>query len=163
MGLSTSVHVGCYLVCTMSQVPVEEVTATCSHDSSHQVTESHAFCPTCGHPVEQRTVQTMEDQSLLDFFHDVTKAPVVDLLFLNSAFTPLIDECIGFDQPGCEVILYNNGSESISADEEGIHELGRAAGLINQARPSQEEIERLMSIVGYTNVEVKYGVLIEVS
>lgn len=160
MGTSTTVHIGCYLVCTMSVQQVDVETHVCSHNGRHKVSESDRFCSKCGHAVVRQVSQQPTYQTIDDFFNGEVIAPESDLEFLHEAFSFVPSEWVGFNAEDKEIVLFDRSVVSIDGDCDGVHEID---WFETPTRPTDDEIERLMSIVGYTDVQVKFGALVSIA
>lgn len=155
MSRSTDVRVGTYLVCTMSTRLEEVTTRECSKDAFHQVSGHDRFCSECGAPVEHRKTLAPMNFSMHDVLSQTVILPsndfdeLVDLVSTTDVYDPAVSE---------EVLTFNDGTTYVDGDEDGIEDLPASFAV-----PTAEELETIARIMHYTNIEVKYGVIVSVS
>lgn len=158
MGVSRTVHVGTYLVCHMALVDKTERVDQCSKNKKHPVTGRDKFCSTCGNPVKRVDQVTKEYMSMHDIVRGEVIVPEVDAAFLSD-FEPLIGEFIGAHRAGVEIVSFD--MTTVDADNEGIHKIDALTTGFKQ--PTEKQIVELMRIVGYKDVKIERGILIDIA
>jgi hypothetical protein len=162
MSVSTSILVGTYLECTMAKQPVDVDMVRCGRNLKHHIRLGDKFCSTCGTAVQQ-TVRT-EDRfvSLRDIaFEEMERqgGSVQDEKQVISMFDPYDPEWIGYTKDGVEIVGYK--MDRIDADQAHVYPLRSVEN--GYDFPSHELIEKLTLVAGYTRVEVKCGVIVEIA
>lgn len=165
MSTNTSVLVGVYMVCEMSQAETldNDPSPTCSKNAKHRVGYDDKFCPRCGAVIDRAPKKVMSHISLHDMLNGNVENPQLDDMpakALLAHLDPIQGEWVGYrGKKGTELVGFN--MVRIEADNEGVHSVDEMEHGFD--RPTQEQIDLLKELVGYTSVVVKYGVLVEVA
>jgi hypothetical protein len=167
MSTSTSVHVGVYLECMQVLVDRlnEDPDPSCSKDPRHNHTihHNHKHCPACGAKVDRAPKVEKTFFSFWDLVNGAKRlgGTKKDQDVVLDEFSFVSNESVGDETAGKDILLYVSGNEEIDADSEGMHVVPQLEHGFE--RPSQELIDQLQKVCGYTHVRVKYGVLVDVA
>jgi hypothetical protein len=153
MSRNVSVLIGTYLLCTMSKQPVDVEAIRCSDSAKHPVSEDDKFCATCG----AKTERTVRVENAYHSMNDVAGGDVIltqdDANWLFERFSPVWPA--DFLEEGQEIIMYDDGSTSVDADNDGMHD-----DFPPDKAPSLSEVYKMCEIMGYTNAVTKRGVIV---
>lgn len=161
MSIETTVSVGTYLVCTMTiGTTSKQEVVQCTRNKDHDVEHHHKFCPHCGaHVLRVEKTVAGEYVSLAAIDTGDVRVPEQDLDWVFSNFGVVYSEPTNEMSASQELITYRPGTHFVSADEESTTEIDT----MSFVRPSDADIDRLKSIVGYSEVEVKFGMIVSIS
>jgi hypothetical protein len=155
MSIETQVSVGTYLICKQrAEFGKREEFVHCSRNESHHVEESFKFCPECGAVV--RSGVRGEDPApvaLTDFLCQERPISEQDLDWLSKNFSSVFT---GVAPEGHEIVTYDPGTKFLSGDTESCTEIDTSEFVV----PTYAIVDQLKSIVGYSSVEVKFGVIV---
>jgi hypothetical protein len=161
---NTSVLIGVYLECTMSkqQMLDSDPSPKCTKNVKHHVGYDAKFCSKCGASVERAPKMIDQFVSLHDILngnierHDIAEEVLDEVM---SEFDPIMSEWVGNTKGNIDLVGYN--MDRIEADHAGMHALPNLKHGYNA--PSQDLIDKLIAVAGYTKVTIKYGALVEVA
>lgn len=165
MSTNTTVHVGVYLECMQTLVARvnDDPDPVCPKDRKHNayIERRHNCCPQCGAPVDRSPKTENVFFGFMDLINgeDRLGGTDEDLDEVVNAFSWIANDWVGDETPGKDILTFN--STTIDADDAGMHVVPEPDH--GFARPSQELVDKLQKVCGYSMVRVKYGVLVSIA
>lgn len=164
MSTDTNVFIGWYAVCTMSKVNQPEVIWACSENEKHKLAKNErSFCPECGAAAHGTQVDDFVYVSLNDVFYNNTEdlpwpLEKKDVNWLAKKFGPPVYSQDWEPNDGTEFVFMNG--KIINVDSDPVMSMKHESFLKNTARPDMKDVDRLKKIMRYTDVKLKFGILI---
>lgn len=164
MGVSTTVHVGHYVVAKMKEIESFELDLQCSNNSRHRPARDAKFCAQCGGTVAEVRVPYTAYQSITGVMFESTDFSdtlnAADKKYLLDNFEGIESEWIGYEPDDYEIVMLSHFNHTIDCDDAGVYNLGTSAP--SEAQRT-ELLKSLKKIMEYKSVELRYGVLIQQS
>jgi uncharacterized protein YqkB len=162
MSISTSIHVGYYIIAKLKPIFRTETDVQCSKKAEHKLKGDEDFCPKCGSKVVEVTREEANFQSMLNVLTSDDSPLVIsddDRAFLEDEFCVLDGEYINqfADE---EILTVEALNQYVDGDMPWITELKDP--YTDENRAMLPDLNRLKTIMEYESMELKWGVIVSI-